>query len=88
MNPDYDEDSAEVIGSSSEEDGEAEDEGETEAPEDRTGDQPQLNRASSNEPRVIEPTAARGDQAETARPAAPTTDAAASSDPPNPDAAS
>ena len=48
MNPDYGEDSVEVIGSSVEEEGEAEDEGETEAPEDGTGDQPQLDRASSN----------------------------------------
>ena len=38
MNPDYDEDSAEVIGSSSEEEDEAEDEGETEVPEDVAGD--------------------------------------------------
>ena len=38
MNPDYDEDSAEVIGSSTKEEGEAEDGGETEAPEDRVGD--------------------------------------------------
>ena len=36
MNPDYDEDSAEVIASSVGEEGEAEDEGETEAPEDGT----------------------------------------------------
>ena len=52
MNPDYSEDSAEVIVSSVEEEGEAEDGGET------------------------------------ARPAAPTPDAAASSDPTNPSAAS
>ena len=38
MNPDYGEDSAEVIDSSTEEEGEAEDEGETEAPEDGAGD--------------------------------------------------
>ena len=58
MNPDYDEDSAEVIGSSAEEEGEAEDGGETEAPEGGVGDQPQLDRASSNEPRPAEPAAA------------------------------
>ena len=40
MNPEYGEDSAEVIGSSAEEEGEAEDEGGTEAPEDGMGDQP------------------------------------------------
>ena len=65
MNPDYDEDSAEVIGSSVEEEGEAEDGGETDALEDGADGQPQLDRASSNEPRATEPTAAGGDQAET-----------------------
>ena len=88
MNPDYGEDSAEVIGSSVEEEGEVEDGGETEAPEDGADDQPQLDRASSNEPRATEPTAAGGDQAETAQPAAPMPDTAVSSDPPNPSAAS
>ena len=66
MNPDYGEDSAEVIGSSVEEEDEAEDEGEAEAPEDEAGGQPQLDRASSNEPRQEKATAAGGDQAETA----------------------
>ena len=88
MNPDYGEDSAEVIGSSIEEEGEAEDGGETEAPEDGADSQPQLDRASSNEPRATESTAAGGDQIETTQPAAPTPDAAVSSDPPNPSAAS
>ena len=88
MNPDYDEDSAEVIGSSAEEEGEAEDGGETEAPEDGAGDQPQLDRASSNEPRREKATAAGGDQTETAQPTAPAPDTAVSSDPPIPDAAS
>ena len=87
MKLDYDEDSAEVIGSSAEEEGEAEDRGETEAPEDGAGDQPQLDRASSNEPRPEKATAARDDQAETAQPAAPAPDTAVSSDPPNPSAA-
>ena len=88
MNPDYGDDLAEVIDSSTEEDGEAEDEGETEALEDGAGDQPQLDRASSNEPRLTGLTAAGGDQAETAQPAAPAPDTAVSSDPPNPSAAS
>ena len=66
MNPDYDEDSAEVIASSTKEEGKAEDEGETEAPEDGMGDQPQLDRASSNEPRPEKAAAAGDDQAETA----------------------
>ena len=88
MNPDYGEDSAEVIGSSIEEEGEAMDGGEVEAPKDGADGQPQLHRASSNEPRATDPTAAGGDQAETSQPAAPTPDAGASSDPPNPSAAS
>ena len=88
MNPDYDEDSAEVIGSSTEEEGEAEDGGEKEAPEDGAGDQPPLDRASSNKPRPTEPATAGDDQAETDQPAAPAPDTAISSDPPNPDAAS
>ena len=87
MNPDYDEDSVEVIGSSTEEEDEAEDEGETEAPEDGAGDQPQLDRASSNEPRPEKATAVGDDQAETGQPAAPAPDTAVSSDPPNPSAA-
>ena len=87
MNPDYDEDSMEVIGSSVEEEGEAEDGGEMEAPEGGVGDQPQLDRASSNEPRPTEPAAAGDDQAKTVQPAAPAPDTAVSSDPPNPSAA-
>ena len=88
MNPDYGEDSTEVIGSSIEEEGEAEDGGEAEAPEDGANGQPQLDRASSNEPHATEPTAAGGDQAETTQPAAPTPNAGTSSDPSNPSTAS
>ena len=88
MNPDYGEDSAEVIGSSVEEEDEAEDGGEAEAPEDGADGQPQLDRASSNEPRREKATAAGGDQTETAQPTAPAPDTAVSSDPPNQDAAS
>ena len=88
MNPDYGEDSAEVIGSSVKEEGEAEDEGEAEAPQDGADGQPRLDRASSNEPRAINPTATGGDQAETTQPAAPTPGAGASSDPPSSSAAS
>ena len=50
LNPDYGEDSAEVIDSSVEEEDEVEDGSETEAPEDGADGQPQLDRASSNEP--------------------------------------
>ena len=82
MNPDYGEDSAEVIGSSVEEEGEAEDEGEAEVPEDGAGGQPQLDRASSNEPRREKTTAAGGGQTEIAQPTAPAPDAAVTSDPP------
>ena len=81
MNPEYGKDSAEVIDSSTEEEGEAEDEGETEVPEGGAGDQPQLDRASSNEPRREKATAAGGDQTETAQLAAPAPDTAISSDP-------
>ena len=88
MNPDYGEDSAEVIGSSVEEEDEAEGEGEAEAPKDGADGQPQPDRASSNEPRATDPTATGGDQAETSRPTAPTTDVGASSDPPTLSAAS
>ena len=88
MNPDYGEDSAEVIGSSVEEEDEAEDGGEAEAPEGGADGQPQPDRASSNEPRATKSTAAGGYQAETSQPAAPTPDAGASSDPPTPSAAS
>ena len=87
MNPDYGEDSAEVIGSSVEEEGEVEDGGKTEAPEGGAGDQPQLDRASSNEPRPEKATAAGDDQAETSQPAAPAPDTTVSSDPSNPSAA-
>ena len=66
----------------------AEDEGETEAPEDRAGDQPQLDRASSNEPRPEKATAAGDGQTETAQPADLAHDTAFSSDPPLPDATS
>ena len=88
MNPDYCKDSAEVIGSSAEEDGEAEDGGEAEEPEDGAEGQPQLDRASSNEPRPIELLSTGGDQAETAQAAAPASYTTVSSDPPNLSAAS
>ena len=87
MNPEYGEDSAEVIDSSAEEEDEAEDGGEAEAPEDGAGGQPQLDRASSNKLRQEKATAAGGDQAETAQPTAPAPDTAVSSDPLIPDAA-
>src|SRR4051812_39469951 len=51
VNLNYGEDSAEVIGSSVEEEDEVEAGGETEVPEAGAGDQPQLDRASNNEPR-------------------------------------
>ena len=88
MNPEYGEDSAEVIDSSTKEEDEAEDGGGVEVPKDGAGGQPQLDRASSNEPRQEKATAAGGDQAETAQPTAPAPDTAVSSDPPLPDAAS
>src|SRR4051812_32068785 len=84
MNPNYGEDSAEVIGSSVEEEDEMEADDETEAPEARAGDQPQLDRASNNKPRPTAPTATGGDQVESAPPAAPTSDTAISAELPNP----
>src|SRR3954471_1359763 len=80
MNPNYGEDSADVIGSSAEEGDEVEAGDEMEAPEAGAGDQPQLDRASNNEPRPTAPTAAGGDQAESA----PASDTAISAEPPNP----
>ena len=84
LNPDDGEDSAEVIDSSGEEEGEEAEGDEEEAPEVGADVQPQLDRASSNEPCPIEPAAARGDQAETNQPAAPPTGTADPSGPPNP----
>ena len=86
LNPEDGEDSAEVIDSSGEEEDDEEEEGEEEAPEDEADGQPQLNRASSNEPRPSEPAATGGDRAETDQPAAPPTGATDSSDPSNPSA--
>ena len=85
LNPEDGDDSAEVIDSSGEEEDEEEEEGEEEALEVGADGQPQLDRASSNEPRPSEPATTGGDQAETDQPAAPPT---ASSDPLNPSAAS
>ena len=61
-------------------------EGEAEVPEDGAGGQPQLDHASSNEPRQEKATAAGGDQTETAQPAAPAPDTTVPSNPPNPSA--
>ena len=71
MNPNYSEHSVEVIGSSVEEDGEAEDGGEVEAPEDGADGQPQVDRDSGIEPRASTSTAAEGDHAEAQQPATP-----------------
>ena len=65
LNPEDGEDSAEVIGSSGEEEGEEEEEGKEEPPEVGADGQPQLDRASSNEPHPGEPAATGGDQAGT-----------------------
>ena len=88
MNPADGEDSAEVIDSSGEEEGGAEEEGEGEAPEVGADGQPQLDRASNNEPRPTEPATTGGDQAETAQPTAPPAGAADSAVPPSPPVAS
>ena len=84
LNPDDGEDSTEVSDSSGEEEGEEEEGDEEEALEVGADGQPQLDRASSNEPRPTEPATARGDQAETNQPDAPGTGTADPSGPPNP----
>ena len=73
-----------MIDSSSEEEDDDEEEGEDKAPEVRADGQPQLDRASSNEPHPSELAATEGGQAETNQPAAPATSAADPSGPPNP----
>ena len=88
LNPEDGEDSAEVIESSDEGEDEEEEEGEEEAPEVGADGQPQLDRASSNEPRPSEPAAAEGDQAETDQPAAQPAGTTDSTIPPTPSAAS
>ena len=88
MNPADGEDSTEVIDSSGEEEGGAEEEGEGEAPEVGADGQPQLDRASNNEPHPTEPTTTGGDQAETSQPATSPAGAADSAVPPSPPAAS
>ena len=76
-----------MIDSSDEGEDEEEEEGEGEAPEVGADGQPQLDRASSNEPRPSELATTGGNQAETDQPAAPATGTTDSSDPPNPSAA-
>ena len=88
LNPEDGEDSAEVIDSSDKGEDDEEEESKEEAPEVEADGQPQLDRTSSNEPRLSEPTAAEGDQAETDQPAAPPTGTTDSTIPPNPLAAS
>ena len=81
LNPKDDKDSVEEIASSDEgEDEEAED-GEDDAPDDGVDGPPQLDRASSNEPRV--PASTATDQAETHQSTAPPTGAAASTNLPD-----
>ena len=87
LNPEDGEDSAEVIDSSDEGEDEEDEEGEEEAPEDEADGQPQLDRASNNEPRPSEPTATEGDQAETDQLTAPPTGTTDSTVRPNPSAA-
>ena len=87
LNPEDGEDSAEVIDSSGEEEREEEEEGEEEAPEVEADGQPQLDHASSNEPRPSEPATTRGDQPETDQPDAPPTGTTDSFVPPTSSAA-
>jgi hypothetical protein len=87
LNPDDGEDSAEEIASSDEGEDEEDKDGEDDAPEGGADGQPQLDRASSNEPCVSAPTAADGDQAETRQTASPPAGAADSTNLPDPPAA-
>ena len=87
LNPEDGEDSAEVIDSSNEGEGEEDEESQEEAPEVGADGQPQLDHASSNEPCPSEPAAAEGDQAETDQPAAPPTGTTDSTVLPNPSTA-
>ena len=84
LNPDDGEDSAEVIDSSGEEEGEEEEGDEEEAPEVGADGQPQLDRDPSNDPCPSKPAAAEGDQAKTDQLATPPTGTADSTVPPLP----
>ncbi|XP_044337045.1 uncharacterized protein [Triticum aestivum] len=87
LNLEEDEDSAKVIDSSDEGEDDGE-EGEEEVPEVGADGQPQLDRASSNEPCPSDPAAAEGDQVETDQLAARPAGATNSTISPNPPAAS
>nr|XP_020195369.1 uncharacterized protein LOC109781178 [Aegilops tauschii subsp. strangulata] len=87
LNPEDDEDSAEMIDSSDEGEGEEDEEGEEDMPEVVADSQPQLDRASNNEPCSSAPTAAGGDQAETDLPSSPPTGTTDSANQPDPSAA-
>ena len=81
------EDSAEMIDSSDEGEDEEDEEDEEDVPEVGADGQPQLGRASNNEPRSSAPTAAGGDQAETDQPSTPPTGTTDSANQPDPSAA-
>ena len=87
LNPNDDEDSVEEIASSDDGKDEKGAYGEYDAPEDGADNQPQVDRASSNEPRASSPTAADGDQAMTRQTATPPDGAADSTKLPDPAAA-
>ena len=80
LNPADGEDSAEEIDSSDEGEEEEGEDGEDAVPDGGATDQPQLDRASSNEARASAPPAAGDDQAETRQPATPPASTAASTD--------
>ena len=84
LNPDDGEDSAEVIASSDEGEDEDDEDG---APEVGADGQPQLDRASSNEPRASTLTVVEGNQAETREPTTPPVGAPDSTNQPNSPAA-
>ena len=87
LNPEDDEDSAEIIDSSNEGEDEVDKEGEEDAPEVGADGQPQLDRASNNELRSSAPTAAGGGQEETDQSSTPPTGTADSANQPDPSTA-
>ena len=83
LNPADGEDSAEEIDSSDEGEEEEEEDGEDAVPDVGVADQPQPDRASSNEARANAPPATGNDQAETRQPATPPADTVVSTNLPH-----
>ena len=87
LNLEDDEDSTKMIDSSDEGEDEEDEEGEEDVPEVGADGQPQLDRASNNEPHSSASTAAGGDQVEIDQPSTPPTGTTDSANRPDPSAA-